>query len=473
MTNDIFYRPTDGFVGDVIPFTKNGEAYLFFLFDERKEPKTGMPWKVIKTKDYAALNDLGIALPSGGLTAKDYNCYTGSVVTDEQGTDHLFYTGNNPHTTDTSGRSLQLIMHATSTDNMLSWTRHQELTFGASSNYEKYDWRDPFVFRDEENGVWRMIFAARKNSGPERRRGVTAQYISKDLNFWKEVEPFWAPNRYVAMECPEVFKWGEWWYFVYSEFTDAFTTKYRMSKSLKGPWIAPEHDSIDGRAFYAAKSTFLNNRRYFTGWIATKKNESDDGEWQWAGNIATLEATQNADGTLNFKFPNELVTTFKNTVATSIENTTLNVPDGYDCSLTGNILPNRATYIKAELEFSMQTHEVGFLLRASNDGDSAYMLRLEPKRARVVFDRWPRKKTGTEQWQISGDVPYYVELERPCELLAGKHTVEILIEGTIMVAVIDKSVSLSARIYDKESGRFGFFVSDGQAKLTSLEIKDR
>jgi beta-fructofuranosidase len=472
MNNKVFYRPKEAFVGDVIPFEENGQVSLYFLYEDRKIPKNGMPWFLVTTKDYVHLEEHGVALPSGGADAKDFNCYTGSVLVDDQGTHHLFYTGNNPKTTDETGRSVQLVMHATSEDGMKTWTRHDELSFGPSEDYEGYDWRDPFVFKDEEKGIWRMLFAARNNSGPERRRGVTAQYISDDLYSWKQAKPFWDPKRFVAMECPEVFHWGDWWYFVYSEFTDAFTTKYRMAKTLDGPWIAPDKDTIDGRAFYAAKSTFLNGKRFFTGWIATKKGANDDGEWQWAGTMSTLEAIQNEDGSLAFRFPETLTQSFKETVPVTIDKKSLNAPDGYVCAMSDKIVPDQA-YIKATINIKPGTHECGLLLRSSNDGDSSYVIRLEPHRSRMVFDRWPRKMTGGEQWQISGDVPYYVELERPCDLPAGEHTLEVITEDSIAVVVLDGQVALSTRIYDKRAGRIGYFVSDGASELSLLEVKQR
>ncbi|MFL2089960.1 hypothetical protein ACEN4H_08680 [Leuconostoc mesenteroides] len=96
--NDLFYQPNEAYVGDVIPFKDSEYAYLFFLYETRKVPKDGMPWHLVRTKDYVNFEDLGECLPSGGTEKDDFNCYTGSVVKDDRGTYHLFYTGNNPKT---------------------------------------------------------------------------------------------------------------------------------------------------------------------------------------------------------------------------------------------------------------------------------------------------------------------------------------------------------------------------------------
>jgi hypothetical protein len=68
------------------------------------------------------------------------------------------------------------------------------------------------------------------------------------------LQPFWSPGLYYTHECPDLFKMGDWWYLVYSTFTERSVTHYRMSRSLHGPWQAPENDTFDGRAYYATKS---------------------------------------------------------------------------------------------------------------------------------------------------------------------------------------------------------------------------
>ena len=55
----------------------------------------------------------------------------------------------------------------------------------------------------------------------------------------RDVKLLWDPHRFITQECPEIFRMGRWWYLVYSEFTDRFTTRYRISRSPDGPWTAP------------------------------------------------------------------------------------------------------------------------------------------------------------------------------------------------------------------------------------------
>lgn len=45
-------------------------------------------------------------------------------------------------------------------------------------------------------------------------------------------------------EMPDLFKMGDWWYLITTEYSHASTQVYRMAKSLKGPWIAPDDDAL-------------------------------------------------------------------------------------------------------------------------------------------------------------------------------------------------------------------------------------
>jgi beta-fructofuranosidase len=466
----VFFRPAPAWVGDVIPAEHDGVFHLWYLHDDRREPKPGMPWHLVTTTDFVAFDDRGEAVASGGPESEDLNVYTGSVVEGPDGTWHLFSTAQNPAHRGADGRPLQLVAHATNATPDGPWQKHPEVTFGAPDGYESGDWRDPFVFHD--GMTWRMLVAARHADGPDRRRGTVAQLISADLTSWEPVEPLWDPRRFVAHECPDVFLWNGWWYLVYSEFTDTFCTRYRMARSLEGPWLAPEDDAIDTRAFYAAKTVGRDGRRFFVGWIATREGDSDDGRWQWAGTMAVLEAAQRTDGTLAFHLPAELISSFGVRLDSGLPllPLPLSAPDSFRAVVGAADLPP-AFHLRAEIDIAAGSGSVGLLLRSDADGGRSGIVQLEPRRHRVVFDRWPRTVTGTEQWQISGDVPF--EFERPVRLDAGRHTVEVLTDGELVVVVVDDQVTLSTRFYARSGSRIGFFASDGEASLVSLIINRR
>ncbi|MFS0731644.1 GH32 C-terminal domain-containing protein [Curtobacterium sp. 1P10AnD] len=482
------HRPAGGFVGDVIPVELDGTVWLYYLLDERPaapplERATGMPWGAVTTTDFVSFEDHGVVLPSGGPDASDHDCYTGSVVRGDDGTLHLFSTGHNPHVTvetELGRKEVQVVCHATSDGDPTAWTKHPEWDLPALPDYAPEDWRDPFVHRPSADGPWQMLLATRRPGELYRRSGLVARLESDDLVTWRDAEPLWAPHRFVAHECPDVFRWGDWWYLVYSEFSDAFCTRYRVATSPDGPWLAPGDDTVDGRAFYAAKTVALGDDRFFVGWIATKEGERDAGAWQWAGTMATLQAHQRPDGSLRFDLPERLQRAYTDEV---------DVTDAFDptngaagsvghdartryAAWVGPELPAEAL-VSIDLDVDADTRAFGVLLRTSDDAEEGYALRLEPGRRRMVLDRWPRGSTGGEQWQILGDVPHAVELERPVSLDPGPHRIVVHLDGDLCVVVVDGSVALSTRLYDRPTGRLGLFAQDGAFTLRRAAIATR
>jgi beta-fructofuranosidase len=471
----IHWRPDRGHVGDVIPFSHAGRIWLFYLLDERPDDPTagpsGMPWALVSTTDFVHYTDHGVVLPGGGRDAEDFDCYTGSVIADGDRL-HLFSTGHNPRRGDADG-AFQVVCHATSDGDPTQWTKHPEHTFGAPPGYLPQDWRDPFVFRTAPDQPWEMVLAARYAGRPDRRCGVVARLTSPDLEHWTIAEPLWEPHRFITQECPDVFQWGDWWYLVYSEFSDAFQTRYRVARRPDGPWLAPSRDTVDGRAFYAAKSVDHQGRRLFIGWIPTKQGESDAGEWQWAGDLAVLEAYQEDDGALAFAFPAEILRAYGEAQPVSlapVDGAAAEPGQGATdrhAAWIGDPLPQRCI-VELAVDVAPGTHAFGLLLHAGADGEEGAIIRLEPQRDRIVFDRWPRGRSGPAQWQVEGDVPYAVELERPCPLPPGRHTVQVLLDGTTGQIVVDERVALSFRHYDQDHGRLGLFVTDGAVSLNDL-----
>lgn len=470
MTQGIFFRPEPDWVGDVIPWTDQETISLYYLCDRRIEPKPGMPWHLVTTSDLVHYEDRGEALPSGGVASTDFNCYTGSVVQDESGVYHLFYTANNPDRLAPDGRSLEFVAHATSSD-AATWTKHPKDTFGAPEGYDPADWRDPFVYRADGDDRWTLVLAARHAEGAERRRGVVARLVSDDLAHWEISEPLWDPHRFVTQECPEVFRIGEWWYLVYSEFTDRFVTRYRMSRDPYGPWTAPERDSLDGRGFYAAKSVEWHGRRLFFGWIAGRDGETDDGPWLWAGTMASLEAVQREDGSLAFKIPDEVLSDFGHEQSRA-GSTSLSAPTGYAAEVLEQSVPDECL-VSADLSWDRGTREVSLLLRTDAAGEIGYVLRLEPFASRMVLDRWPRREPGPEQWHQAGDVPHFIELERPADLSGRTAHIDVVMRGELLQVCLDDEVCLSTSVYDHLSGGVGLAVLDGAVSSTSLTVSTR
>ena len=467
---EFFYRPEGAWAGDFIPFYKNGRFHLFYLLTWRDIPAhgEGTTWYQVSTDDFVHFTEHGLMLARGTVEEQDLYVFTGSVVEGE-GLFHIFYTGHNPHLRQ-QGKPQEAVMHAVS-DDLVNWRKvPADSFFAPQETFEPDDWRDPYVFWNAEAHEYWMLLAARLKTGPSRRRGCTALCASKDLKKWEVREPFWIPGLYSVHECPDLFRMRDWWYLVFSEGTERASTHYRMSKSLRGPWLAPDNDTFDGRAYYAAKTASDGQRRYVFGWVPTRDDKKDFHRWNWGGNLVVHELVQEADGTLSVKAPESVERAFARNVPykfapglghneISAKGVRVDASGSFGCSPAG-MMPQRCK-IEATVTFAEGTRGCGIMLRASRNLDSAYYIRLEPARNRLVFDSWPR----------AGDIPHWVELERPIQLKAGVAVrLKVFVDGTICIVYADEKLAMSTRLYDLEQGDWGVFVNEGSARFSAIDI---
>lgn len=201
--------------------------------------------------------------PAEGPAFDDYTTWTGSVVQDDAGLWHLFYTG----TSHAENGLYQRIGHATSTD-MHSWERVGDglcldLTGPNADLYEKDHitgfWhdramRDPWVMRDPEGDGWLMFFTARVPGEAEPNNGGAVGFAtSPDLQTWTLQPPVFSGG-YGQLEVPQVFKHQGQWYCLFCTADEHFSeaearavpggpvtgNHYLIGDSPRGPWrIAP------------------------------------------------------------------------------------------------------------------------------------------------------------------------------------------------------------------------------------------
>jgi beta-fructofuranosidase len=465
-----FYKPEDAWAADFIPLYENGRFHLFYLHDWRDIPGhgEGTPWYQISTADFVHFQEHGQMLARGAKNEQDLYVFTGSVIKAE-GRYHIFYVGHNPYFRK-QGKPQEAIMHAVS-DDLLTWKKNPSDTFYAPpDSYEPDDWRDPFVFWNRDAREYWILLAARLKSGPSRRRGCTALAASKDLSKWEVREPFWTPGLYYTHECPDLFRMGDWWYLIYSEFTERMETHYRMSRSLQGPWLAPDNDTFDGRAFYAAKTASDGHRRFAFGWLATRQDSKDFRPWNWGGNLVVHELVQEAEGALSVQVPASVDQAFHEKAPyefqpavgpcrISQDAVQLASPGAFGCATAGSMPPR--CKIETTVEFEANTRGCGLMLRASDNFESAYYVRLEPARSRLVLDSWPRP----------GDVPFWVELERPIRLEPSRPVdLKVFVDGTVCVVYVANKIALSTRFYNLKQGAWGVFVNEGSARFSNVRI---
>ncbi|MGF7144869.1 beta-fructofuranosidase [Anaerotaenia torta] len=456
----LYYKAQDGVTADIIPYYENGHFYLFYLHDFRDKANKGegTPWRLIRTKDFIEYEEFGEVLPRGTVQEQDLYVFTGSVFKEAEGKYHIFYTGHNPHLRE-QGHPEQAVMHAISPD-LIHWEKVKEDTFYApAKDYEVHDWRDPFVYLDEEKGCYWMLLAARLRQGDKVKRGCTALCSSKDLKTWKVEEPLWSPDAFFTHECPDLFRMNRENYLVYSEFTDRCVTRYRVSDTEENCWRSTEDDAFDGRAFYAAKTASDGGKRYVFGWVPTKAGDNDDGEWQWGGNLMVHEVFQRKDRSLGCRIPE----TIKNHIKTlyySEDRICCGNEQGF-ASRTLTKVEADTYRISADIIISRNNVNAGILLRHDAEEDFAYGYKLETSNNRFAFGMVPNTPWGRAN---------FTNVERPVPFIPGtRYHLDIVVEGDVCVLYLD-GVALSSRMYIKKDNGISIYSENGEVRLENVEV---
>lgn len=466
----MFYKPKDAVAADVIPFFRNNAFQLFYLKDFRnvEEYGEGTPWYLVETEDFIHFEERGEVLARGKNTEQDLYVFTGSVF-EWKGIYYIFYTGHNPYFSE-EGKHQQAILMASSTD-FHTWMKQKDFVLFPPENLEPHDFRDPFVFYNEETEKFNMLLAARISYGPSRRRGCTAIAVSDDLRNWKiEERPFYGPRLHYMHECPDLFRMGNWWYLVFSEFSEKCETHYCMAKDLYGPWISPKNDTFDNRNFYAAKTVTDGKNRYVIGWNPTNKNNGDFEETQWGGNIIVHQIVQEQDGQLFVKLPDSIKSAYNlplqhregyviGHVLRYQNNWKIGKQDGYSSVDLGEL--KKQCRISFDILFGSNVKNFYVFLNSDKDNEKAYYVGIDLVAGRMTFDRWPRKRS---------DYPFMLELERLVEMEeGGKHHIDIIRDGDIIETYLDNKYAMSARMNEYKDGTFGFSVALGEVEIDNLE----
>jgi beta-fructofuranosidase len=207
--------------------------------------------------------------PSDVPAWDDFTTWTGSVIRDEAGLWHLFYTGS----TRAEDGLYQRIGHATSTDGH-SWVRVNgglclDLTGPVADLYEKDHaighWhdramRDPWVMRDPDGDGWLMYFTARVPGIAEPNAGGAIGFAtSNDLMTWTLHPPVFTGG-FGQLEVPQVFRVGKHWYCLFCtsgfQWSEAYRASnpespvtgnhYLIADHARGPWRVAPGPFLDG-----------------------------------------------------------------------------------------------------------------------------------------------------------------------------------------------------------------------------------
>ena len=266
-----------------------------------------------------------------------------------------------------------------------------------------------------------------------------------------------------------MFRIGGWWYLVFSEYRDVWSTHYRMARSPQGPWLTPADDGFDERAYYAAKTVSDGTRRFIAGWLCTKEGQQDGGKYEWGGSLMVHELLQRQDGTLGAGLPKEVEEAY----TTACELTPQPEMGQWRTQGDALVAQGRSEFCFARLaelpeEFTFHTtmrwqpntRSLGISLRAGKPLADGYMVSIEPERRMLKFDRWLRA------W----DTPW---MERPLVVEGDQAELQVIMAGSEIAIYVNGTVALSGRAYDLKGGSIGLFVSEGEGEFSECRLMTR
>ena len=299
-----------------------------------------------------------------------------------------------------------------------------------------------------------MILGTRGDENPIGTSGRTVWFTSPDLEHWTFEGDFWAPGLYTMHEMPDLFRAGDRWYLLTTEYSDRSKTVYRSSPSLDGPWTAPVDDAFDGRAYYAARSASDGERRYLFGWVATKEGDQDQGGWQWGGALVVHEVRPRSDGSLAVAIPESVRTVFGEGEQLVAAPMTIRAVRGRDAVAIGSLTGGAPALLSPRVSVG-SARSFAIRLLGDDQGDG-YAVTFRVGERRLDFDRVPNYP-----WARSDNRG----LERPFELRPGRPLdVDLVIDDTIATIYAD-GVALNARMYDRPGNNIVIDAVDGEVTV--------
>lgn len=455
----VFPTPAYAWVGDPMPFYDEGSFEIFYLHDARSGSGGFHPWALMQTQNFYDYTDRGEVIPFvNDFDDQELALGTGSVIKVD-GLYHAFYTAHNG-----SLNPKEAIMHATSTDK-INWTKIPENTFFASSQYNHNDFRDPYVFYNEQESQYWMLITTRKNN-----QGVIALYTSTDLKTWQDDGVLFENDMGSDsnLECPTLLQFGDYWYLSFSDQWPDRMVHYRIATNPRGPFEIPERDVFDGAGFYAGRMEKSEDELFVFGWVPTKVDYLDEKDFDWAGNLVVHQLIQQADGTLNAQPISEMVNQIK--AKQSLEYVTKSSgvkvsKNNYTFSESGYesvIFPpmGELNKIKGQIEVKDQSNLFGFTFNAVNGVGNL----------NIVFDTKENqlKFYNANIAQASDSKPQIV---LPLQLSEGSIIdFTLVVEDTVAALYVNDEIVLTTRMFSMPESEWGLFSLDSNIEFKEVTL---
>lgn len=453
----MFYKPSHGWVGDLMPYYENGAFHIFYLQDTRPAPATFHPWYKMTTTNFVDYTDNGEAISTGADNSQEDALGTGDVFK-YNNKYYAFYTAHNANLD-----PKEKIYLATS-DNLETWTKQPSFSFQAPDGYDRNEFRDPFIY--EKNGQFKMLISTRADVGDGVWKGVIAQFTSADLLSWQvdADEPFlYIDDSEFMLECADFFTIGNYEYLVFSGINSRKVHyKYRPTNSSE--WKSPEINSLDGVAFYAAKTAADGTNRYLFGWVPTTINGKDDSAYGWGGSMVVHQLIPNADGTLKAVLNNHIdsnISQLKELKVLNRHNEVQN-DNSYTLNADGYVTFDRLTDI-TKITTTIKTTSAsvfGFQFGAAGNEREVCNLEFDTKAGTLAYNRVLKYNNDKAERNVT-KLPISDN---------GEYKVTLVIENSVCAIYVNDKIAFTNRIYLMNRNPWRIYSTDGSAEFYNIKI---
>ena len=488
-----FYSHSFGLVGDPMPFfdQKAGNFKVLYLqeYFKQNDQYCFHPIWAVQTSDGCNYSGMGEMLPVGSnKNQQDAALGTGCCYYDEANDQYyIYYTGESAFT-----NYRQAVMRATSKD-FKTWKKDDLWQLnGPAYGYSAEDFRDPQIFKTDD-GVFHMLISTYPKFGGDPQ---FAEFKSSNLKDWEHVGNFpmiW--DRF--LECPDVFKMGDWWYIVYSDSFKApwcRKVKYKKAKSFEELKTLFGGDAgervLDSRGFYAGKTASNGTDRFIWGWcpirtdndgfISNKIDEmnvnvggSFGNEPAWSGALVCHKIIQHEDGNISLGPVPAIASKYGRERGVTVMASNNAILNGTGGQLTGDdsyVLYNRLgfhNHISFTVKTAGNTDKFGVSLVRYTGAEKYYSLIFNPEGdndRKVNFEQEGPDGAGF----IEGIDGY--NFPRPADNV---YHIDIYTDNSVMVMYINGDWAYTNRVYGIQNNCWSINNYGGSVTISDVKVSQQ
>lgn len=439
----------------------NGEYHLFYQHHPYSVNWDNMHWGHIKSKDLTYWEDLPVALAPSESYDKD-GCFSGSAI-EKDGRLYLFYTGNiwNGPDPDTDLKQTQCLAYS---DDGITFTKYEHnpvISEAPEGDIDPAHFRDPKVW--EEEGMYYCILGSKS----KENIGQALLYKSADLLNWEYISIVAKGNGNMGYmwECPDLITVNGQDMIVMSP--QGVKPEGDLYHNLHQAVYLPGHleegkehfqfehfELLDyGFDFYAPQTTLdVKGRRLIAGWMAMWESPMPEEKEQWTGAMTLPRELWMEQGRL-YSFPVEELQALRQKQV-FYHNVYINNSLQLD-GINGKTLELRLT-----IDANKAGH-FGLSFRGDGSGREQTTWSYDVNEQKAVLDR-----------SLAGEGPVGVRKAK-VPLRDGLMDLCIYIDSSsVEIFMQHGEVSMTARIYPKESSTAISFFSDNLVELVKVEKWD-